>query len=372
MKHNIIAFAACLMTFLFSSCMPGLVNTPTQKATATPGSIAPPTAEPSPTSTATPITFESMPAKEQAREFLTADGELDTSLLNPEQRKDFSSALVKELNAVRGAYPTTFKDEAYLDYASFRMKNLTDGSSPEQQTFPLFLPVTVDEEGNLVVANTDGSWVTIAGSRGIDWNMIVEEADDPRIDWPLPRPDGEKHCGSPEWFMDPQKDPEERGVQIPVVLLDKKIGQIFLEGTRPSRTRFWGFLRFLTIITDSAGNPVAARNSIATLSRYCLMEEDSDASYSTSRMGSPELLELYLTNPANKDLIAMWEAIETDHAYHLALYMDQEYIITVNSNTDMWQGLAPLKDAYPILAGEKVNDQDLVLVLSSYWIKARD
>lgn len=41
------------------------------------------------------------------------------------------------------------------------------------------------------------------------------------------------------------------------------------------------------------------------------------------------------------------------------LVMDQEYVITVKkSNTDRWKGLAPLKDAYAILAGEVENDQD--------------
>jgi hypothetical protein len=330
-----------------------------------------PTASPAPTLTPTPKTFENMPAEEQVREFLEAGRELDTSLINSEQRKYFSSALVKELNAVRGAYPTTYNNEAYLDYSSLRMKHLTDGSTPEQQTFPLFLPVTIDKEGNLEVGNTDGSWATIAGSRGIDWDMIVIEADDPRIDWPLPRQDGEFHCGG-LWLLDTQTEQQKRGVQIPVVLLDKNIGQIFLEGTTPTRKTSWGFHRFLTIITDSAGNPVAARNSIANWLSYCLMEEGSDASYSSHNMDSQKELELYMSNPANKEIIAMWVSMETNHVYYMGLGIDQEYTFSWNSKTDKWEGLAPLKDAYPILAGEKENELDLVLVQSRYWIKAKE
>ena len=140
--HNLLFIL--FLSILFASCTPNAAI------------IASPTAVPAPTYTPTPITFEFMPAENQAKEFLEADGELDTSLLNSEQRKDFSSALVKELNTQRGAYPTTFKDEAYLDYDSFRMKNLTDGSNPEKQTFPLFLPVTVDEDGHLKVKRKTG------------------------------------------------------------------------------------------------------------------------------------------------------------------------------------------------------------------------
>lgn len=359
--HNLLL--VIFLSFLFASCTPNAAI------------VATSTAVPAPTYTPTPITFEFMPAENQAKEFLEADGELDTSLLNSEQRKDFSSALVKELNAQRGAYPTTYMGEAYLDYATFRMKNLTDGSSPEQQTFPLFLPVTVDEDGHLKVEEKDGIWATIAGSRGVDWNMVVEEADDPRIEWPLPMPlDASKdfHCGG-LWLLDPQREKQEsRMAEIPVVLLDKNIGQIFLEGSFPGRTVWWGFIRFLTIITDPAGNPVAARNSITTYLHFCLMEEGSDADYSNDHIGSPELLEMYLANPDNKDLIAVWEAFEINHVYYMGIIMDQEYSITVNSKIDNWEGLAPLNDTYQILIGEKENNQDLVLVQSVNWIKAKE
>lgn len=382
MKQHRIIIVASLCILLFSSCTTGATKEENPQADLSPEATTLPTNTPEPTKTLGPtrtpteLPFEAKPVDDQLEEFLSSNSRLDTGKLTRNQRADFSQALVKKMNARRGAFPTTFKGEAYLDCVTFRMKNLTDGSSPQQQTFPLFLPVTVDEEGNLEVRNSDGNWVTIAESRGIDWNMIVKEADDPRIDWPLPIVEEENHCGGrggPEWVLDPQKDEEKLGAQIPVVLLDKKIGQVFLEGSRPSSTGFRGFLRFLTIITDSTGNPVAARNSIATYLRFCLMEEGSEADFfNDGEMHSPKRLEDYLTNPANKQLIAMWEAIETNHAYHMGLVMDQEYIITVNSNTDNWQGLAPLKDIYPILAGDKENDLDLVLVQSVYWIKAKE
>ncbi len=333
------------------------------------------TTTPAPTFTPTPATFEFMPAEDQAKEFLEADGELDTSLLNSEQRMDFSTALVNELNARRGAYPATYKDEAYLDYATFRMKNLTDGSSPEQQTFPLFLPVTVDEDGNLKVEEKDGVWTTIAGSHVVDWNMIDEEADDPRLEWPLPMPPGESedyHCGG-LFALDPQLEPEKRIVEIPVVLLDKKVGQIYLEGINPHRMVWWGFLRFLSVLTDPAGNPVAARNSISNYLHFCLMEEGSEADYSNSTtMHDPELLDLYLANPDNKNLIAMWEAFEINHVYYMGLPVDQEDQFSWNSTTDNWKGLAPLNDTFSILTGKIENNQDLVLVQSTNLIKAKE
>ena len=68
----------------------------------------------------------------------------------------------------------------------------------------------------------------------------------------------------------------------------------------------------------------------------------------------------------------MWEAFEINHVYYMGIIMDQEYSITVNSKIDNWEGLAPLNDIYPILIGEKENNQDLVLVQSVNWIKAKE
>lgn len=375
MMHNIPIFATCLLIFFISSCSPAIENNPTQQATVIPTASYTPTSiyTPTPTYTPTPITFEFMLVENQVKEFLDANGGVDTSPLNPEQRKDFSSALVKELNARRGANPTTYKGEAYLDYESFRMKNLTDGSTPEQQTFPLFLPVTVDDDGHLKVEVRDGIWTTVAGSRDVDWNMVIESTDDPRIDWPLPMPpeaSKDFHCGG-MFLLDPHLDLKKRIAEIPVVLLDKRVGQIYLEGSLPHRNVWWGFLRFLSIITDPAGNPVAARNSIASYLNFCLMEEGRNSDFSKSFMNNPELLELYLTNPDNKDLIAMWKALEINQVYYLGIAMDQEYTIQVNSKIDNWVGLAPLNDIYPILIGEKENNLDLVLVQSVNWIKAK-
>lgn len=361
MRKSVVIYATCFLMILLASCAPNQIMDQAQSVTPFPSVTISPIATPAPTLPPTPVTFEFSSAEEQAELFLSSKGDLETSLLTPKERADFSSALVEKINADRGVYPATFKDEAYLDYASFRMKNLTDGSSPSQQTFPLFFPVSVDEEGYLEVRNTDGSWATIAGSRGIDWSMVVSSPDDPRIDWPLPMVNKDNHCGGrggPDQFLAPQLEiPENAGSQIPVVLLEKNIGQIFLEGESP---RFFSFLRFLTVTTDSAGNPVYARNSIVTWFRYCLMEEGSDADYFNDvAMQNPKMLDDYLGNPANKDLIALWETIGTNHVYHLGLVMDQEYVITVKkSNTDRWKGLAPLKDAYAILAGEVENDQD--------------
>ena len=164
MKHLMIAL---VLTILLSAC-----------STADLVVANVPTATSAPTET---------PAVSQVESLLTTymSGEdIDVSGLSPAEFREFSTQLAEKRNAERGANPVVYNNEAHVSPDNFMMMNY-DGHPDMNETIQMYLPVVgKDSAGNLQILDQDGKTITIANSADVDWNMVVTDPHDPRIDWP--------------------------------------------------------------------------------------------------------------------------------------------------------------------------------------------
>ena len=361
-KIYITALFLSVLTFLLPGCQAALNINLFGTTTPTPTST--------PVPTATEIPFADKSAKDQALEYFVAAEKYDTGFMDKQQRQEFSQELAGLLNQKRQGNPAAYNNEAYLDPNSFRMLPWNNGKPDSEKTIPIFHATTVDSEGYLLMENCEGAWVRIEGSKNMDWNMIVSEPDDPRVNWPPPLPQGEHYCGrmgGADWFMSgiKEKHPNYEFSQIPVVVLEKNIGQIYQAPWMD------GIMRIHTVITDPAGNPVYARESVTTWGDFCIMEEGSQVDF-THLYDDPDRLADYLSNPANKTLIDTWEAFEINQVYYLGVPHSQVHLEGewgVYPEIQGWKGLANLEDVYQILVNQKTNNDDLLIFFHRYLMK---
>ena len=165
------------------------------------------------------------------------------------------SQLVEWRNAERGINPIIYNNEAYISPANYMMMNY-DGHPDQNVTIEMYLPIAgKDGDGNLQIVNHEGEIVTIENSADVDWNMVVTDPNDPRIEWP-------KTKVLESGYVEAQYrvyHPENPTNLIPAILLDNRMGQLFLQGNQPAVVPS---LRFLLIETDNANNPILAREII--------------------------------------------------------------------------------------------------------------
>ena len=95
----------------------------------------------------------------------------------------------------------------------------------------MYLPVVgKDGVGNLQILNQDGQTITIANSADVDWNMVVTDPHDPRINWPNLPNDIDGGLNEITYrFSDHPRNINKTFIG-PAILLDKNMGQIFMEG----------------------------------------------------------------------------------------------------------------------------------------------
>ena len=244
-QHNILS--VLILVIFLSACSPAV------SATALPTSTSQPTITP------TVITME-----QNVEAFLS--GEFDNvSNLSLEERKEFSIQLAQKMNDARGAKPLIYKNEAYVDPITGMMKNY-NGHPDLEETIQMYLAARLDSEGNLLIQNEEGTWVKINGSKDIDWNMVVTDPNDPRIDWPT----GHENK---DGFSPPQIAVKVGSQLVPMVMLDNNVSQLYMSG---ENALMQPTITLLKIETDSSGIPILARKVIIWGSRLMLCKEGSE------------------------------------------------------------------------------------------------
>ena len=114
-----------------------------------------------------------------------------------------------------------------------------DGHPDMDETIQMFVPIAgKDEQGNLQF-EVDGQIVTIPGSADEDWNMVISDPDDTKIDWPQTK------ISESTGTTTSKRQVGHFGVVLtPMVLLDKNFGQFYLAG---QQSLMQSTLRFLQL-----------------------------------------------------------------------------------------------------------------------------
>ncbi len=122
--------------------------------------------------------------------------------------------------------------------------------------------------------NQDGRTITIANSADVDWNMVVTDPNDPRIDWPN-LPVGPNSGLTPvQYLISDKVRGGNKSLIVPTILLDKMMGNIFMEGRGKGMIPNFRFLTAADI--DKNGIPILFRLSLVILNSTGLTIEDSD------------------------------------------------------------------------------------------------
>ena len=220
---------------------------------------AQPISTPQPTITPTVITMD-----QNVEAFLSGEFD-DVSNLSLEERKEFSVLLTQKMNEARGAKPLIYNNEAYVDPITGMMKDY-DGHPDLDETIQMYLAVALDEEGNLLIQNEEGTWVKINGSKDMDWNMVVTDPINPRIDWPT----GNENKNG----LTPAKIAVSNGCKLtPMVILDADVTQLYMSG---ENALMQPTITLLQIETDNSGGPIIARKMLVWSADFQLYKEGTN------------------------------------------------------------------------------------------------
>ncbi len=201
-KYSVIS-SFILFSVLLSGCQTNseTVDIESSFTTATPAVTVTPaaTVEPSPTAIEQVLTLD-----QKIDAFMNGSAEFPSNL-SPEEYKAF----IEGMNERRGGQPIWVEGTdqggapvvVYFDVAKGKMVELkgtyADNKAViEQNTWNQYVEFSSDAEGNLQYVNPDtGELVSVPGSAGMDWNMVIDETnfDSAPIDWPS----GENKYGFP-------------------------------------------------------------------------------------------------------------------------------------------------------------------------------
>ena len=337
MKHLLTAL---VLIILLSACNQAGVAELAPAASA-------PTATSEPTET---------PAVSQVEHMLTtylAGEEIDVSVLSPEEFTEFSTELAERRNAERGINPIIYNNEAYISPDNYIMMDY-DGHSDLSETIQMYLPVVgKDGAGNLQILNQDGHTITIAHSADVDWNMVVTDPHDTRIDWPNLPNDIDGGLNEVTYRLSDHPRNTNKTFLVPAILLDKTMGQFFMEGkgTIPN-------FRFLTVAdTDANGEPISFRLSLVIPNSTKLAIEDSDFYAST---GGIMIF----------DHESFFVNLHENSVYYVGVTQDQEKIFSKNHvSMAGYQGLITDSEIASILTHQTESWQDLMLLAPSLLIQ---
>ena len=343
-----------MLALLIPACAP---IAPTQISEVSPMEILPtptatlPPATPTATVTPTEVPISSLPVEELVQKFMAGDVD-DISSLSMEQRMRFSQAYVEVLNQKRGANPVVYKNQSYIDPITGKFLDINNGTSMQEQTIQMYLPAYENAEGYLMVQTPEGAWIQINGSKNVRYE-ITNDPFDPNIKWP----DTEKVQA--EWMA--EQDKELAGLtipqailgskaypasMIPIVILDKELGEIEIGGFGLS-----GTIKGLIIEKDSQGNPIAARIILLT---------GIDALYGNDLNDGGGSGKLRESSPLFKNL-------KENTLYYLMYITDQQESFRVSypqlsgEVTGNYSGLIPSNKVGQVMSG-KLNDDDLILI----------
>ena len=280
MKSQVrIELSLAMLMALLSACSPAAVDT----------EVPPPT--PAPTCTATVEADQEeealSDAEVEAQDVATVDvikqlaeaytrGEVsDIGELNAEDLTKFSVDVTEKLSLQRGANPNIYNDEAYLSPKGLKMLKVEDGTTAEQKTIEMFVPISKDAKGNLMYKGPDGDWVTVENSADFDWNMVITNSDDPRIELPTYTDNGINVVARNLDHINPDTNEDDYAL-VPLIVYNKNLGQIYFEGVSGRGPQTNNILSLLKIETDEAGHSIYGRLVLGIQITSSLYTEGSD------------------------------------------------------------------------------------------------
>jgi len=173
------------------------------------------------TATTAPTPTQEVDAVEQLLTAHLAGESIDVSSLSAVEFREFSTQLAEQRNSERGVNPIIYNNEAYLSPDSYRLMDY-DGHPDMNETIQMYLPVVgKDSAGNLQIRTQDGQTVTIANSADVDWNMVVTDPHDPRIEWPNLPDDIEGGLNEITYRLSDHPGNINKTFIIPAILLEK-------------------------------------------------------------------------------------------------------------------------------------------------------
>jgi hypothetical protein len=327
-----------LIIVLLSACSPAVITT------------VQPTRSPQPTITPTVITMD-----QNVEAILNGELE-DVNNLSVEERKEFSIILAQKMNEARGARPLIYNNEAYVDPVTGMMKDY-DGHADLSETIQMYLAASLDSEGNLLIQNEEGTWVKINGSKDVDWNMVVTDPDDERIDWPT----GNESRGN--GFSPPSSFVYLGGNIIPMVLLDNNVSQLYIGGENAAMQPT---LTFLDIKTDNYNNPILARKVITHSTSFILCEEGSDdncVEYSSLNSFFQSFKEIKNSQ--------FYKSFLEGQVYYVGVSAPQEMVYDAAYITQLseYENVVDVPDVWSVLTDTMKNDDDMLVLAARLAIK---
>ena len=310
--------------------------------------VGTPTAAPAPTET---------PAVSQVERLLTAylaGEEIDVSKLSPTEFREFSTQLAEERNAERGANPVVYNNEAYISPENYMMMNY-DGHPDMNETIQMYLPIAgKDGMGNLQIINHDGEVVTIENSTDVDWNMIVNDPNDPRIDWPTTKKLDSGFVEAQYRIYNP-KNPTNL---ITAVLLDKKTGNLFLSGEEKWLEVSY---HFVIIETDRKNNPILARIILVVGMPYFNLYAEGTALKDIGHTVS------------EPDYSSFYQNLEINHVYYIGGPTNQDgaYLEMKKCKPQNYSGVIVGNDVYSIFNHQLENYNDIIVLAASVFLKSK-
>ena len=339
-----------LIIVLLSACSPTpiIADQADIQAQATDTIVPPPT--PAPTYTPAVLTVD-----QKVEAYLNGELE-DIGDLSVEDLTQFSIFITEKLSRQRGTNPNIYNDEAYLAPDTLKMRKVEDGTTAEQKTIEMFVPISKDAEGNLMVQGPDGAWVTIKNSANFDWNTVISSSDDPRIELPTYMTSEGKNSVV-KLLEDINPNNGEQYVNlVPMIVWNKTLGQIRLEGTSGHGSKTKNILTFLKIETDQAGHPIYGRLVLGIQIDSNLYTEGSD--------------DLLYTAGMIDDRFPFWDALQTDQIYYVMVDTDQQDTFDngLFASLNNWTGFVPSSMSFHVLTSESNNKKDLLLIKFSNLI----
>ena len=274
-----------------------------------------------------------------------AGEEVDTSVLNPADFSEFSRKLAKKLNAERGINPVVYNNEAYISPDNFMMMNY-DGHADMDETITMYYPIDgFDTVGNLQV-NMNGIVTTIENSADVDWNQRVTDPKDPNFNWP-------KTDVYSAGYTEAQGRVEKGFEIFPAILLSKDSGIVFLEEFGEK-----SLYPFLTIISDSTGKPILAREFLAFAGPKFYLQEEGSSFTTVSSIS------------IDQNWQSFYETLSENTIYYLAGLADQElFYDLLQFHLNGYSGIVEVGDVYPVLDQKKTNNKDMLLLMNTLLIK---
>ena len=273
----------------------------------------------------------------------------DIGELSAEDFTQFSASVTERLSLQRGTNPNIYNNEAYLSPDTLKMMKVEDGTTAEQKTIEMFVPISKDAEGNLMVKDPNGEWVTIKNSAGFDWNMVVTNSDDSRIELPTYTDNGVNVVARNLDHINPNTGKDDYALS-PLIVYDKSLGQIYFDGANGHTSLTRSILSFLKIETDQAGHPIYGRPVLGVQATSSLYGEGSDK---------------VLMNPGvMREGYPFLNALSTEQIYYVMVDIDQQdaFNLKLFVSLDSWSGFVPAATIYDVLTGVATNNTDLLLV----------